>query len=414
MVGGRGWRVVASLMLTLVAFVAVTAQAQGALYIGSVGIDRSNLDGSVFQSEFVDTENGGICAIAVDAEHIYWSDFYESTIGRANLDGTDVENDFISLPEGQYPCGLAVDSNFIYWANRATDTIARARLDGSDLDRFFIRTEPYPCGVAVDEASVYWSSETEHDIWRTDIAGLGGPELVIDEAEGDPCGIALEGNHLYWANGAGGAIGRANLDGSEALPKLITGLRYPVSLAIEAGHLYWVNAPADDRSVGRSNLDGSDVVKDFIPGRDFFALAADSVVVPPPPPPFVPEPSRLKLGKLRRQPNGIAYLSARLAAGGFLQAEARGLKIRPLPDGQAGGSTVEAGRKWLRLVPNDKDPASKCVVRALRRGDKVRVSLRVLFHAPPMLPTIKKRKFFLFKPGLVRPRGGAAKVSCSP
>lgn len=237
---------------------------------------------------------------------------------------------------------------------------------------------------------------------------------MIDEAEGDPCGIALEGPHLFWVNGEGGAIGRANLDGSEALPEFITGAGYPLSLAIEAGYLYWVNGAGEFRSVARADLDGSDVNQDFIAARRYlYALAADSVAVPPPPPPFVPEPSRLKLGKLRRQSNGIAYVRASLGAAGFLQAEARGLKVRPLPDGQVGGSTVEAGRKWLRLVPNDNDPASDCVVRALRRGDKVRVRLRVLFHAPPMLPTIKRRKLFLFKPRLVRRQGGGHVVTCA-
>lgn len=411
--GGRGGRSVASLVLILAAFLGFATQAPAALYVGGIGINRVNLDGTFFQSEFIETGSGSTCGIAVDAGHIYWADSYEETIARANLDGTGVEDAFISLPKGTHPCGLAVNSEFIYWTSGGTHTLGRARLDGSELDLSFINTEPFPCAVAVNQTGIYWSSETEDSIWRTDLAGLNGPELVIDEPEGDPCGIGIEGPHLFWVNGEGGAIGRANLDGSEAQPEFIAGVRYPISLAIQAGHLYWVSEGGEFRSIGRADLDGGEVNDDFITGhRYLYALAADSVVFSPPPPPPAPEPSRMKLGKLRRMPNGTVYLRVNLVAGGFLQAEARGLKARALPDGSVGGSDVTAGRKWLRLVPNANDPASKCVVRALRPGDRIRVKLRVVFHSPPSLPTIKKRKLFMFKPSLA-PERHRRTVRCS-
>jgi virginiamycin B lyase len=47
----------------------------------------------------------------VDASHVYWSSYSSSTIGRANLDGTGVNESFITgagLPEG--PTELAVDA----------------------------------------------------------------------------------------------------------------------------------------------------------------------------------------------------------------------------------------------------------------------------------------------------------------
>ena len=58
--------------------------------------------------------------LAVDAEHIYWvdrgvydsaDDEFTSTIGRADLDGTNADLDFIPVRAGllQHPGGLAVD-----------------------------------------------------------------------------------------------------------------------------------------------------------------------------------------------------------------------------------------------------------------------------------------------------------------
>ena len=56
-------------------------------------------------------------------------------------------------------------------------------------------------------------------------------------------GVAVDGQHIYWTKVAGnsapfgGAIGRANLDGSSATPNFITGAAEPSGLAVDAAHL---------------------------------------------------------------------------------------------------------------------------------------------------------------------------------
>jgi hypothetical protein len=44
--------------------------------------------------------------VAVDAEHVYWTNFNDGTIGRVDLDGSN-PNIFISGASG--PAGVAVD-----------------------------------------------------------------------------------------------------------------------------------------------------------------------------------------------------------------------------------------------------------------------------------------------------------------
>jgi hypothetical protein len=54
--------------------------------------------------------NVDACAVAVDDSHIYWADYGGASggsIGRANLDGTGVDEDFIETAGGT--CGVAVD-----------------------------------------------------------------------------------------------------------------------------------------------------------------------------------------------------------------------------------------------------------------------------------------------------------------
>ncbi len=61
---------------------------------------------------------------------VYWTNYNAATIGRANLDGTGVDQGFIHTAYS--PWGLAADDEHIYWA--AGGTIGRANLDGTGVD----------------------------------------------------------------------------------------------------------------------------------------------------------------------------------------------------------------------------------------------------------------------------------------
>ena len=68
--------------------------------------------------------------------YVYWANCGTDTIGRADLDGTNVNRSFITGAED--PLGVAVDAGHVYWANTATDTIGRADLDGTNVNPRFI------------------------------------------------------------------------------------------------------------------------------------------------------------------------------------------------------------------------------------------------------------------------------------
>ena len=63
--------------------------------------------------------------VAVDAQHVYWANSGNGTIGRANLDGTGVDQSFIT--GANCPAGVAVDGQYLYWANGGNGTIGRAQ-----------------------------------------------------------------------------------------------------------------------------------------------------------------------------------------------------------------------------------------------------------------------------------------------
>ena len=94
------------------------------------GIGRANLDGTGVDQNFI-IFHGNPIAIAVDGAHIYWlnTDIRAATIGRAKLDGTGVEPSFIT-GVGSLPYDLAVDDAHIYWADRAASAAPTSTAPG--------------------------------------------------------------------------------------------------------------------------------------------------------------------------------------------------------------------------------------------------------------------------------------------
>src|SRR4051794_29520735 len=83
-----------------------------------------------------------IAALALPASagaFVYWANYdlgTGTTIGRASLDGSSPNPNFITdTPD---PGGVAVDGQHVYWTNLLAGTIGRANLDGSGADRFFV------------------------------------------------------------------------------------------------------------------------------------------------------------------------------------------------------------------------------------------------------------------------------------
>jgi hypothetical protein len=131
-------------------------------------------------------------ALAVDGQHIYWANGNGDTIGRANLDGTDINESFITEPGAPAgPTGLAVDGQHIYWATRAAQAIFRANLDGTD-------------------------------------------PVTIAENQAGPLGVAVDGQHVYWANQDGNSLGRENLTGVQLPSSFIPGAGGTTAVAVDA------------------------------------------------------------------------------------------------------------------------------------------------------------------------------------
>ena len=221
---------------------------------------------------------------------LYWMG--GSAIGRANLDGTNVVRQLISV-SGDLICGITVDGNYVYWTTRAggpgtTGAVARAKQDGTRVDTRFIITAPFAAQcVAVDGAHIYWTTvgiegvSLGGTIGRANLDGTGAQESFISgiEVAGtgvfqsfpgiNGCGLAVDETHIYWSNASAGTIGRANLDGTDVNPGfIVTGLAASArpspsvcGVVVDGAHIYWGNS---DGTIGRANLDGTGENTHFI------------------------------------------------------------------------------------------------------------------------------------------------------
>ncbi|RIK82319.1 MAG: hypothetical protein DCC68_06840 [Planctomycetota bacterium] len=192
---------------------------------------------------------------AIDALHgnIYWTDLGDtltpSAIYMARRDGSDakqiVRGDWISEI-----AGIAVDPRggklYFSYVNPLLDSlynggIGKANLDGSNVEGI-VGGLGKPMGVAVDPegGNVYWADSRklspgggDGQIALSDLNGehqrliLGGLEL--------PYGVALdfERQHVYWTDFGSGKIQRTSMSG--ILPyfeDVVTGLPEPTAIAI--------------------------------------------------------------------------------------------------------------------------------------------------------------------------------------
>jgi sugar lactone lactonase YvrE len=223
--------------------------------------------------------------------HVYWSAANAVTIGRADLDGQNANQNFIASGPAD---GLAVDSGHVYWADHNNGTIGRADLDANGnvtgVNQSFIAGASNPFGVAVYSGHLYW---TEYDgytgfgtIGRADLNGQNVNHLFITGAS-FPQGVAVDSGHVYWGNffaqGQGiDAIGRADLDANGDVASVnqsfISYVSWPAGLAVDSGHLYWASFNTDE--IARADLDASgnvtSVSQNFIPAYGPYGVAVDS------------------------------------------------------------------------------------------------------------------------------------------
>ena len=193
---------------------------QGGAANGSIG--RANLDGSGVDPDFIPASAGvsDPSGIALTPTAIYWQNGGTS-IGRANFDGSAPNPAFIAATNGN--CGLAADSDFLYFLNEGGTRIGRATLDGASVLPEFASIPEASCGLSADYNYLYWGSDSGNTVGAVPVRGGPAQPNYVDAGTtgGGPSGVAVNSQFIFWGNYDTGAIARANLNGAAAKPALI-------------------------------------------------------------------------------------------------------------------------------------------------------------------------------------------------
>jgi hypothetical protein len=276
-------------------------------------IERDDLSGPPIETPgFIP---GRAIGVAVDAAHVYWADPKLGTIGRADLDGTDPDPEFID--PGTVECEaeeepgvfeevaarpryVAVDSEHVYWTNtgcsdkfgalEGTGTIGRADIEGDPLSvqPAFIAGASDPQGIAVNGEYVYWANAGKPDALRAIArATVGGGDIKQSFARFNfngraPSGVALSSSQIYVTaneSGSNAYVRRIPLDGGgpEEGEGFFIGKSGVRGVAVDGSHVYWATQASGEEAIGRADLDLENPEPNFIPldGRPN-GLALDS------------------------------------------------------------------------------------------------------------------------------------------
>ena len=211
-------------------------KAGGFLYwINSAGgkIQRADLDGG----NIVDIATGisGLHRLALDgAGKIYWttgtSFSAESTIWRADVDGTNVEAVF-GFPIGRSAIAVDPEQGHIYWS--VSNSIFRSPLDGRSEDVWDDLWADACCSLFIEDLAFHRSAGEMYYVSWTPPFNFFAPDGTVGKVGGwsvfgedrglHIIALDVEHGHVYWTDITKQKLLRANLDGTDMLPVLDIG-----------------------------------------------------------------------------------------------------------------------------------------------------------------------------------------------
>lgn len=226
----------------------------GKMYWGEVNsrlLRRANLDGSgaetlVALSGFL---KPGDLELDLQSGKVYWTEFDEGTGGsirRANLDGSALDT-VIPLSAALYAAiALDVDGGKIYYSEVYNDTILRADLDGANGEVLvdFAAAAGGIFDIALDVANgkMYWTNGISDSVQRANMEIPGGDtpstrsdiEDLLTSGISSPHSLELDllRGYMYFTDGGLSTIVRARPDGSN-MTVLVQGPPTPGGLALD-------------------------------------------------------------------------------------------------------------------------------------------------------------------------------------
>lgn len=251
---------------------------------GGKTISQANLDGA--SPKPLTAGAGSPFGVVEVGNHVYWTNVDTNSIGRMNLDGSGFDANFIHpAVTGGTPLGLASDGTYLYWSD-ANQNVGRAALNGTNVNLTClpIGKSTSPAGLAISGGTIYVGVTNAIDY--TALGCSASPvihQLVPLVSTSYPSlGMTVFNNTLYFTAYpvGGGTIDSLLLNSPGAVPTaVITGLNFPTGVAVQGGYLYWADHLAG--SIGRAPLASPNLaVYSFITSGTPYGLIVDPRIDP--------------------------------------------------------------------------------------------------------------------------------------
>ncbi|WP_437756414.1 ABC transporter permease [Sorangium sp. So ce1389] len=193
--------------------------------------------------------------IASFGDSVYWVTQVPEAVWRARADGSQRLAEQVA--SGGNPMGVAVDATHVYWSDYLASQILRKTKDplGATAE-VFAETNGNPTEVLFAKGIVYWVTDNTGAVQSkaTDAALDDPPFTYTVDNQAVPKSVAVDDEFVYWTvqeNGEGqGEVRRAHI-GMGDMATLTKGEPYFFEIAIDCGSIYWTinNLEADEEAV---------------------------------------------------------------------------------------------------------------------------------------------------------------------
>lgn len=141
--------------------------------------------------------------VAVDGQHVYWTDEDMGVIYRrslASLEPFDSTQHAEPIASDHRPHDLAVDERRVYWLSSSGWLKSKAK-DGSGGTVLLVSGEEVrnPESILVDDQHVYWTNE-DIDGQVNRVPKAGGPVETVGAHQAMPRSLAQDCATVYWTN----------------------------------------------------------------------------------------------------------------------------------------------------------------------------------------------------------------------
>ena len=183
--------------------------------------------------------NCGVYGLVFDASYVYWANYADGVIKKANLDGTNVGTVF-SGPT--YLNSLQIDpaGGFLYYFAYASYAIRRVATTGGTAATFTNISSTNGINSTVDASYLYWTDASAGTVNRLAFATSPLPGMPTVLASGETSAVApfVTASAMYWLDsGATGTLRTVPLTGGTATT-LAAGLPSPSSIVVDASYAY--------------------------------------------------------------------------------------------------------------------------------------------------------------------------------